>query len=316
MKRTKIISLVLAFAIALTLFTACSVRKVNGDGDKETTDSIFDVTETDKVTTSYTETETETDTEAVTETESETIVTTPPQTEPPQTEPPQTESPQTTPPQTQPPQTTPPQTTPPQTEPPQTKPVQAPSTASGDCLFIGDSRTVGLQLYSGLKVDYFANVGMSIYSIGNATAEVNGMGKVNFDQLMNSKQYKRIFIMLGINEIGYPIASSAAKYKALIDNIKAKQPDAAIFIQANIHVSKERSDSDPVINNPALNKYNAELAKLADNTRVFYLDANFLFDDAAGNLSSEKSSDGVHFYAKDYIPWAEWLMNQSASLMG
>lgn len=98
---------------------------------------------------------------------------------------------------------------------------------------------------------------------------------------------------------------------------KGKQSDAVIFIQANLHVTKSRSDSNKVENNNAIiNGLNSELAKLADGKSIFYLDANTIFDDESGSLSSDKSGDGTHLYAKYYSEWSEWIIRQTASLIG
>lgn len=186
-----------------------------------------------------------------------------------------------------------------------------------DALFIGDSRTVGLMEYAGIDgADYFCTVGMSVYNIHKNSVSVPNVGKVTLTELLNSKKYGKIYIMLGINEVGYKFSSTVEKYSELIEFIKDKQPDAVIFIQANLHVSKSRSDSDKVVNNIAINELNAELAKLADGKSKFYLDVNILFDDKTGALSSDKSEDNTHLYAKYYKEWGEWIIKQTASLIG
>ena len=191
------------------------------------------------------------------------------------------------------------------------------NTSMGDALFIGDSRTVGLMEYAGIDdADYFCTVGMSVYNIHKKPVSVPNVGKVTLTELLNGKKYGKIYIMLGINEVGYKFSSTVEKYSELIEFIKDKQPDAVIFIQANLHVSKSRSDSDKVVNNTAINGLNAELAKLADGKSIFYLDANILFDDEAGGLSADKSGDSTHLYAKYYREWGEWIIRQTASLIG
>lgn len=186
-----------------------------------------------------------------------------------------------------------------------------------NALFIGDSRTVGLMEYAGIDgADYFCTVGMSVYNIHKKPVSVPKVGKVTLTELLNSKKYGKIYIMLGINEVGYKFSSTVEKYSELIEFIKDKQPNAVIFIQANLHVSKSRSDSDKVVNNIAINGLNAELAKLADGKSKFYLDANILFDDKTGALSSDKSEDSTHLYAKYYKEWGEWIIKQTASLIG
>ena len=186
-----------------------------------------------------------------------------------------------------------------------------------DALFIGDSRTVGLMEYAGIDgADYFCTVGMSVYNIHEKPVSVPNVGKVTLTELLNSKKYGKIYIMLGINEVGYKFSSTVEKYSELIEFVKGKQSDAIIFIQANLHVTKSRSDSDKVVNNTAINVLNAELAKLADGKSKFYLDANILFDDKTGALSSDKSEDSTHLYAKYYKEWGEWIIKQTASLIG
>ncbi len=186
-----------------------------------------------------------------------------------------------------------------------------------DALFIGDSRTVGLMEYSAIdSADYFCTVGMSVYNIHKKPVSVPNVGKVTLTQLLDGKKYGKIYIMLGINEVGYKLSNTVEKYDKLIEFIKGKQPDAVIFIQANLHVSKSRSDSDKVVNNTAINGLNTELSKLADGKTTFYLDANILFDDEAGGLSADKSEDSTHLYAKYYREWGQWIISQTASLIG
>lgn len=186
-----------------------------------------------------------------------------------------------------------------------------------DALFIGDSRTVGLMEYAGIDdADYFCTVGMSVYNIHKKPVSVPKVGKVTLTELLNSKKYGKIYIMLGINELGYKSSITVEKYSELIEFVKGKQSCAVIFIQANLHVTKSRSDSDKVINNTAINGLNAELAKLADGKSKFYLDANTLFDDKTGGLSSDKSEDSTHLYAKYYSEWGKWIIQQTTSLIG
>lgn len=185
-----------------------------------------------------------------------------------------------------------------------------------DALFIGDSRTVGLAEYAGIKgADFFASVGMSVYDVHKNPVSVPTVGKVTLTELLDNKDYGKIYIMLGINEVGYKYDSTVSKYKELIEFIQEKEPKAFIFIQANVHVTQSRSESDKVVNNKAINELNTRLSELADGKKIFYLDANVLFDDANGNLSSDKAGDSAHLFAKYYSEWGEWIVNQTRLLM-
>lgn len=186
----------------------------------------------------------------------------------------------------------------------------------GNALFIGDSRTVGLMEYAQIAdADFFANAGMSVFNIHKKPVSVPNVGKVTLTELLNHKIYDKIYIMLGINEIGYNMNSITAQYSELLAFIQEKQPNALIIIQANLHVTKARSDSDKTTNNHMIDKLNTALSKLADGKSIFYLNANSVFDDAGGNLSSDKAGDAAHLRAKYYAEWGGWIVTQSAAFV-
>ena len=177
-----------------------------------------------------------------------------------------------------------------------------------DALFIGDSRTVGLCEYGTLKnADYFASTGMSVYKLWNEKLSVEDVGKVSLHELLNIKRYGKIYIMLGINELGYKIEKTIAENEEMIRKIKGQQPEATIYLCANLHVTKTRSDRDELINNKMIDRFNRKLETLTDNKGIYYIDVNEEFDDENGNLRAECTGDDVHVYAKYYQDWSEWL---------
>ncbi len=190
-------------------------------------------------------------------------------------------------------------------------------TTMQDALFVGDSRTVGLWDYACFEgADYFADIGMTVYNIDELTLSVPSVGRVGFEELLENKQYGKIYLMLGINEAGYDVDQTTEHYRQLVDQIKKQQPDAEIFLQANLHVSKHRSDGDSVINNPTINRINQAIEKIAKDTQTFYLDANPVFDDETGSLSADLTGDETHLYGKYYARWADWIVQQTGVLEG
>ena len=193
--------------------------------------------------------------------------------------------------------------------------VNAPAGYFEDALFIGDSRTVGLSEYGNIEgATFFATTGMSVYNITTEKVSVPGMGKPTFDTLMTSKKYGKIYVMLGINELGYKMSATVKKYGELIEKIKSYQPQAILFIEANLHVSQSRSDSDPVFNNTNINTLNQEISQFADQKTVFYIDVNPLFDDENGNLAAKYTADNSHILGKYYSNWREWLCTKAVVL--
>ncbi|MBR5364055.1 MAG: hypothetical protein IK134_12115 [Oscillospiraceae bacterium] len=206
-------------------------------------------------------------------------------------------------------ETEPPETT---TEAPQTT-APAPAAPAGyfnDVLFIGDSRTVGIASYSPIEgATYFATVGLSTYQIDTAVSEVPGTEGQTFAQVLGAKKYGKIYIMLGINEIGMSFDQTMQNMDALIARVQQANPGAKIILMANLHVAAHRHYNDAVVNNTNINNFNALLAAKADNKSVFYLDVNPVFDDANGCLDAQYTSDDTHPYAKYYVTWSEWLQN-------
>ena len=199
--------------------------------------------------------------------------------------------------------------------------VPVPEGYFSDSLFIGDSRTEGLRMYGSPKENpimtgatFFSKASMSINSVQTVDVNVQTIGAPpnaaasKLADVLASRQFGRIYIMLGINEIGSDLDRNAEKFNKLIGVIRAAQPEAKIMIEANLHVSAAKSSAPgTVFNNPRIDAYNNLLAALADGQSIFYLNVNPIFDDGAGNLRAECTSDGVHIYAKYYVDWANWL---------
>lgn len=197
------------------------------------------------------------------------------------------------------------------------KPEDAPFAAAdasyfSDALFIGDSRTMGLSEYGRIEgASFFANTGMSVYNVREKKVNVAGAGEVSLEQLLDSKDYGKIYLMLGINELGYDMDQTVRKYKELVDWICEKNPDGLLFIQGNLHVAAARSDKDKYFNNNRINELNGRISQFIDNKKIFYIDANKLFDDEKGNLKAEYTSDNTHIFAKYYPDWTDWLLTKA-----
>ena len=148
---------------------------------------------------------------------------------------------------------------------------------------------------------------MSVYKINEQTVNIDELGEVTLEELLTQKKFGKIYITLGINELGANQDTTVYKFGEIIKTIRKLQPDSVIFIQGNIHVGAEKSNSDPVFKNSTINELNSRLAKFANNVDTVYLDPNPLFDDANGDLNAEYTGDNVHLYANHYIDWKAWL---------
>lgn len=214
--------------------------------------------------------------------------------------------------------------TPAQTEKPQVPgvPTELPTVVPGakygedesffdDALFIGDSRMVSSAYYARLgKADYFTDVGMNVFQMFSVTASDDNFDATDLTTLLQNRTYKKIFIMLGINECGYPMSSLLSAYQEDIDTLKRLQPDATIYLLKVYGVSRSVAESASYFSPQRLQEVNDGIAGLSDGKKVHCLDASHLYCDDEGYMKEEYTSDGVHPYAKDAALFAQWLCQQ------
>lgn len=180
-----------------------------------------------------------------------------------------------------------------------------------DALFIGDSRMVSSAYYARLgKADYFTDVGMNVFQMFSVTASDDNFDATDLTTLLQNRTYKKIFIMLGINECGYPMSSLLSAYQEDIDTLKRLQPDATIYLLKVYGVSCSVAESASYFSPQRLQEVNDGIAGLADGKKVHCLDASHLYCDDEGYMKEEYTSDGVHPYAKDAALFAQWLCQQ------
>ena len=184
-----------------------------------------------------------------------------------------------------------------------------------DALFIGDSRTVGLYEYGGLgNAEVFAHSGMSIYKVFNEEFELQSGEKVTLETALQKKKFGKIYIMLGINELGYDFDQTVERFNEAIALIRELQPEALIFIQANLHITNAKSEDSELFNNTNIDLFNQAVGELADGKNIFYLDVNPLYDDEEGGLSEEFTTDHAHILGKYYVDWVDFIL-QNAVMM-
>ena len=180
-----------------------------------------------------------------------------------------------------------------------------------DALFIGDSRMVSSAYYARLgKADYFTDVGMNVFQMFSVTASDDNFDATDLTTLLQNRTYKKIFIMLGINECGYPMSSLLSAYQEDIDTLKRLQPDATIYLLKVYGVSRSVAESASYFSPQRLQEVNDGIAGLADGKKVRCLDASHLYCDDEGYMKEEYTSDGIHPYAKDAALFAQWLCQQ------
>lgn len=204
----------------------------------------------------------------------------------------------------------------PPTEPPtEPEPVELDESWFDDALFIGDSRTQGLQNYGRLgEADYFCDVGMSVYSARSTRRWIKDVGRTNLGNLLDKKAYGKIYISLGLNEIMGDHEKLLEEYENLIDLIREKQPDCHIILQAIMTVGRNKANSKECFSLESIHGLNGDIAALVKDDKMHYIDVNEWIADEEGYLPDEWTRDGTHPYATGYAEWSQWLLENAGTL--
>lgn len=178
-----------------------------------------------------------------------------------------------------------------------------------DAVFVGDSRTEGLQNFDGLDgATYYAVKGLMVDTIYTKQAVRDGSSKITVMQALQKKKFRKVYIMLGVNELGWSsFATFISDYGKVIDDIKKYQPGTRVYLQAILPVTAQKSTSSSIYNNPRIVNSNGAIRDLAKKKQVFYLAVDEAVKDASGALPPGATVDGVHLNAAYCKKWCEYL---------
>ena len=187
-----------------------------------------------------------------------------------------------------------------------------------DAAFVGDSRTDGLLIYGGMKgAANLTSNGLSIFQLEEKKALTIGGKKYTLLEALALKKYGKVYLSLGVNELGYyDDEGFYESYCKAVDDIRACQPDAVIYIQGLIPLNEgviRQSGGRDYLKNDHLRIYNDLMRKTAREKNVVFLDLYSAFVDGDGELPAEASKDGVHL-RKDYCrQWMDYLRTHTVS---
>ena len=185
---------------------------------------------------------------------------------------------------------------------------EAPEGYFSDALFVGDSRFVGLETYGGIDgALWFCSTGLGITNYNSKDVDVRGYGDINLESLLKKKSFGKIYIRMGINDLGYDMTKLKNRFGSFFENVRKLNPDAMIILVSNLHVGYSRSSTDKWVNNSRINELNAYFESLQDGHTVFYIETNGLFDNANGDMDAQYTHDGTHILGKYYTVWGSYI---------
>lgn len=182
-----------------------------------------------------------------------------------------------------------------------------------DAVFLGDSRTEGFELFSGMKHgDFYWARGMTVFRVDDPEfkiAEVEGE-KLTLMGALGKKSYASVYIMIGVNELGYPAESYGEGLAKFVDQVLAAQPEAVVYLQVMPPLNDamcRRNNLAGYINNDNLKAFNEAIVRVAAEKKVALLNTAEAYAGEDGQLPEELANDGCHFAYGAYARWADYL---------
>lgn len=198
---------------------------------------------------------------------------------------------------------------------PESTPVE--DTYFDDVVFLGDSRTDGLRLYGGMTHGTFLFfTGATVESVFTKEVETQ-LGTMPLLDALAEMEYGRIYVMLGVNELGWKGTDIFRNQSAaLIQRLQEDHPEAEIVIQSILPVSAKIDEEGRYVNNQRIAEYNQVWLELAEQFNVNYLNIAEVLLDENGQLPSELTYDGVHLNKAGCRVWLDYMRSHAVGEIG
>ncbi len=171
--------------------------------------------------------------------------------------------------------------------------------------FLGNSLFGDLDEYKLVdNADVYSYIGMNVATVFDQKLDKHK--KPMLDEML-SKDYKTIFIMFGMNEVGWSYPDIFTDdYAELVDEIHTKLPDAKIYLLSITPITQSlEAKGEDGMNSEAIAKFNKLIQKVAKEHNASYLDVNSYLKNEYGFLDEDDSPDGCHLQPNAYLRMVE-----------
>lgn len=177
-----------------------------------------------------------------------------------------------------------------------------------DAVFLGDSRTDGFRLYSGLSHGTFLYAtGATVESVFSKAVETPA-GTMPLLDALKPMDCGKIYLMLGVNELGWNGTDIFRNQsETLLQRLREDHPDAVIVIQSILPVSAAKDAEGRYVNNDRIDAYNQVWMELAEEFDAAYLNVVEAVAGEDGKLPEELCFDGVHLNPAGCRLWLDYL---------
>ena len=142
--------------------------------------------------------------------------------------------------------------------------------------------------------------------------ETEGGEKVPLLDAVAEQDCDKIYIMLGINELGWSKTKTYHdQYAKLIDRVREDHPEAKIVLQSIPPVGAKQEAKKTYVNNVRIAEYNGVIQALAEEKECYFLDVAACLTGEDGLLPKEWNFDGIHLNPKGCKVWLNYLRTHS-----
>ncbi len=184
-----------------------------------------------------------------------------------------------------------------------------------DAVFVGDSITTGIDLYSTLSnTSVVASKGINLETALTSETVRNKAGdKVTIPEAVRELKPAKIYLMLGTNGIDWmSVDDMIEQYEKVFDKLKKDNPNAIFYIQSIPPITKEKEQKADQMSIKKIKEYNSRLLEFAKNNKAYYVDVYSAVVSQDGYLSKDISPDGVHFDSSVYTTWIEYVRRHTS----
>lgn len=184
-----------------------------------------------------------------------------------------------------------------------------------DAVFVGDSITTGIDLYSSLtNTNVVASTGINLETVLTAKTVRNKAGdKVTIPEAVKELKPAKIYLMLGTNGIDWmSVDQMIEQYDKVFSQLKKDNPDAVFYIQSIPPITREKEKKSSQMSISKIKEFNGRLLKFAESKKAYYVDVFSALVSVDGYLSADISTDGVHFDSSVYVTWIEYVRRHTS----
>lgn len=173
---------------------------------------------------------------------------------------------------------------------------------------IGDSLVASIGAYNVTdRIDFYGKVSLHANTIFNK--KISGSSRYLIDEVKD-RGYDVVIILVGINDLSYADGAWGEQYRAIIQGVKARAPQATVYAHAILPVNESVARKNGYsCTNAQVNAKNAVIKRIASEEGVRYIDAGTIFRTSAGDLPAGAASDGIHLTRTYCVKWSDWLID-------